>query len=145
MTLTGRGWSGMRDRLKSKEIGVKDMARSRWIIGSILPYASHWIEEGWRNDPRYGRVEVRYRTPETYFMRESVDFMYNPVRRRAASGPVGIRLGGAMMAAWAQKIAENMRSLLNQRVYSIPVPTRGARAAYERTNNLFRSIKAYRA
>lgn len=145
ITLKGAGWQKMRKRLRDAEIGVRDMAKSRWLIGTSLPYASHWIEEGWRNDPRYGRVQVHYRTPETYFMRGAVDFMYNAARRRAAAGPVGIRLGGAMMAAWAQKIAENMRGILNARVYSAPVPTRNGRARWARSHKLFNSIKAYRA
>lgn len=145
MRLRGVAWDRFRQRLRETAMGAREMAAYRFIIGTSLPYASHWIEEGWRNDPRYGRVTVHYRVPETYFMRAAVDFMHNPVRRRAAAGPVGIRLGGAMMAAWAQQIVQNMRAILNARVYSAPVPTRGGRARWERSHTLFNSIRAYRA
>lgn len=144
-TLRGVGWRRFREKLAANLIGAKEMAGSRWLIGSTLPYASHWIEEGWRNDPRYGHIEVRYRVPATWFMRESVAFMFDVRRRRATAGPVGVVFSGTIMAKWAQAIAVNMRSILNQRVYSVPVPTySGGRAQWQRTHKLYNSIRAYR-
>lgn len=147
MTLRGVGWERMQRRLKDQEIGIKDMAKSRWLIGTSLPYASHWIEEGWRNDPRYGHVAVHYRTPETYFMRDAIQGFKAEIRtRRPTSRIVGaVAFSGAVMMKWAQSIAENMRRILNQRVYSAPVPTRNGRPRYQRSHKLFNSIKAYRA
>lgn len=146
-TIQGVGWQRIQERLRNEEIGARQMAQSRWLIGSSLPYASHWIEEGWRNDPRFGTVHVLYRTPATYFMRDSIAGLKGEIRaRRPTSGIVGAAtFSGVYMMRWAQRIAENMRRLLNQRVYSLPVPTRNGRPLYQRTNRLFKSIKAYRA
>lgn len=145
MRLTGVAWTRFRDLLKQNLIGAREMARTRWLIGSSLPYASHWIEEGWRNDPRFGHVEVTYRSPPgTHFMRESVDNAFDVRRRRATSGPVGVVFSGTIMAAFAEAIAKNMRQILNERVYSAPVPTSGGRARWIRSHKLYNSIKAYR-
>lgn len=143
--LTGIAWTRFRDLLKQNLIGAREMARTRWLIGSNLPYASHWIEEGWRNDPRFGHVTVTYRPPATHFMRESVDNAFDVRRRRANKGPVGVVFSGTIMAKFAEAIAKNMRQILNERVYTAPVPMRGGHPRWERTHVLYNSIKAYRA
>jgi hypothetical protein len=145
LTVQGVGWQRMREKLQANLIGAREMARTRWLIGTSLPYASHWIEEGWRNDPRYGHVQVRYRAPATFFMRDAVDNAFNVQRRRAMSGPVGVVFSGTIMMQFALAIVNNMRQILNDRVYSAPVPTRNGRARWQRSHKLYNSIKAYRA
>jgi hypothetical protein len=145
--LAGAGWNRLLRRLQLMQAGYAEAARARFLIGSTLPYASHWIEEGWRDDPRYGQVRIVYRTPATWFMREAAEQLPGIIvrARRPGETTVGPILNGAQMAVWADGIAEAMKQILAARVYSVPVPTSGGRARWQRTHALYNSIKAYRA
>lgn len=145
MTLQGVGWQRFQQRLRDNEIGARQMANTRFLIGTSLPYASHWIEEGWRDDPRYGRVRVAYRAADVGFLREAATTFKRELRqRRPSSGPLGVAFSATMMIKYADRIVQIMRRVLNQKVYSAPVPTRNGRRRYTRSHRLFNSIKAYR-
>jgi len=67
------------------------------------------------------------------------------LRRPSELAPVGAVFDGATMLMYADTIADNMRANLNARVYSAPVPTRNGRARWQRSHQLYNSIKAFRA
>lgn len=144
-TLKGVGWQRFQEKLQANLVGARAMARTRFMIGSSLPYASHWIEEGWREDPRFGRVVVTYRTPDVNFMHDAANKFHSTVRaRRPESAIIGVAFNAAYMSMYADTIVQDMRTTLNNRVYSAPVPTRNGRRRYQRSHRLFNSIKAYR-
>lgn len=142
--MEGKGWEHFQQRVAALAIGAEEMARTHFQVGSTLPYASHWIEEGWRKDKRYGPVQVHYRKPAaTHFMKASA---------QAFRGTFGLRrpteedfVGGRVMAIFAENVADSMRTILNAEVYSTPVPTTNGRAQWVRTHALFNSIRARRA
>lgn len=144
--LQGVGWQRFQDKLKANLIGAKEMSNTRFMIGTSLPYASHWIEEGWRDDPRFGRVTIQYRSPaDANFMRDTADNFGKIVRlKRPTSKVLGVAFSGRIMVQLADIIVQDMRTNLNNTVYSAPVPTRNGRKRYTRSLNLFRSIRAYR-
>lgn len=144
---TGSGWSRFQQRVAAMQVSAREMARTRFLIGSNLPYASHWIEEGWRDDPKIGRVTVNYRTPgATHFMRASAEaFGARFGRRRPSEGLMGAVSGAGLMQQYADEIADSMREILNAEVYSAPIPTSGNRPKWQRSHALYNSIKAYRA
>jgi hypothetical protein len=147
VTLVGTGWQRFLARLQANLVGAREMARSRWLIGSSLPYASHWIEDGWRDDPRYGRVQIQYRQPpDARFMAQAAARFGTTVRaRRPGAAVVGGVFSGTTMQVWANSIAQDMKDILNATVYSAPVPVRNGRARWQRTHALYNSIRAYRA
>lgn len=137
-----------------------------YIVGSDLPYASHWIEEGWRNDPRYGRVNILYRTPGyARFMDAAALAVNSYVTADFAQypPPIGVLLD-AYAAGLAQIAIDTMHDVLQREVYSVPpirretrqvvivnrrtgrrrVTTRTRIRTWQRTHALYNSIKMHR-
>lgn len=139
----GIAWTRFRERLRLNLVGAQEMGRTRFLIGSTLPYASHWIEEGWRVDPRQGRIEIKYRQPSGAYFMQDLGAIFSIGRRRRGKG-VGATFSGAIMADYAKDIVIGMRDRLNKAVYDHP-PPRNRGHNYSRSHRLFNSIKAYRA
>ena len=122
--------------------GARTAGATRLRVGSALPYASHWIEEGWRDDPRYGRIGITYRTPAyTNFIRQARDdnapLLPKYIWQGLQAGSEAVRLE---MLTFAQRVADSMVNNLDATVYSQPPPPdRGP--SYVRSHDLANSIK----
>lgn len=118
------------DKTRAALIRLQDGARAagatRLAIGSDLPYASHWIEEGWRSDPRYGTVIIQYAAPPaggTHFIQQARDELAPELPFVVAQGlPAGAAATRAQMLTFAYRVAERMREILMEKVYSVEIP-----------------------
>lgn len=145
--LKGIAWTRFQERLANMAVSANAMARTRFIIGSRLAYGSHWIEEGWRDDPILGRVDINYRQPAgAHFMRDAAQTFRANVRKASRSNVVGGVFNVNVMQQWGESIAQEMRDILDREVYSQPVATNYAGVPkWVRTQKLYKSIRVYRA
>lgn len=154
MSRDATAWAEIEDALLRGAAHASQFNGIKFLIGSNLPYASHWIESGWRNDPRIGRVTVTYRSPA------ATNFMANALRRVVGKRHgIGMRLrrpsesifgvgfvSVAFMADYGEDIVLEMQDNLTKSIYSrgtTGINTKTGRT-WERTHALFNSIQARR-
>lgn len=147
-------WDNIEGKLLRGLANIAQFAGIHFVIGSNLPYASHWIEEGWRDDPRLGRVTVNYRSPP------GTQFMHKAARTVLGKGhKVGFRLRRpsesvfglgfvpvAFMAQYGEAIVDEMQDNLQKSVYSrgaVGTNQRSGRS-WVRSHALYNSIQARR-
>ena len=117
-----------------------------YLVGSPLPYASHWIEEGWRRDDRVasGEVRINYAEPtDARFLEAAQEQVGGYITTDLADEWAGVRLEDRM-ARYAAEAARAMRDRLNQITYSRAAYNPNTNRRWVRTHALYNSIQAQR-
>lgn len=154
MSVDATSWGRIEDALLRGAANASQFNGIKFIIGSNLAYASHWIESGWRNDPRAGRVTVTYRTPAaTNFMSGALRTVVGKRHglglrlRRPSESIFGVGfVSVAFMQDYAEDIILEMQDRLTKAIYSRGTTGRNPQTGrtWERSHALYNSIQARR-
>jgi hypothetical protein len=143
-------WDKVWHDLHTGQKNLQDLRHIRYIIGSNLPYATHWIEDGWRDDPRFGKIRVNYRQPAaTGFMKKTVK-RYGETRLRRRRPSENIFGAGFVPVKFMQDhagdVVEDMRETLDKYIYSKGEEGDNPKSGdkWRRTWDLYGSIKSRR-
>lgn len=132
-----RGFDGMDDVGNGRR-------RLRYVIGSDLPYAYRWIEEGERSDWRYGTLHIYYhRPPEggAHFLEAGANAINSYITQYEY-------VIGANMVGWstsaAYTAAREMRQTLARDVYANAPYNPYTKSRWRRGYALYDDIQPFR-
>lgn len=133
-----RGFGGM-------DVLPNGRRRLRYVIGSDLPYAYPWIEEGWRDTgQRVGVIYINYHNPPeggAHFLEAGADAIDSYVEQHEYAI-------GASMVGWstsaAYVAAREMRQTLSHAVYANEPYNPYTHDRWRRSYALYDDIKAFR-